>query len=95
MNMNRYTSKIGVNVLAAVVFLALLFAGIVPVRAADKAEAQGIVDKSYATLNAFLRDKNYTWLNNNIKNAKGILIYPQVLKAGYVLGGSGGTGCFW
>jgi lipid-binding SYLF domain-containing protein len=90
--MNRYTSKIGVIVLAAVVFLALLLTGIEPVRAADKAEAQGIVDKAYVTLNAFLRDKNYTWLNNNIKNAKGILIYPQVLKAGYVLGGSGGTG---
>jgi lipid-binding SYLF domain-containing protein len=90
--MNRNTSKIGVIVLAAVVFLALLLTGIEPVRAADKAEAQGIVDKAYVTLNAFLRDKNYTWLNNNIKNAKGILIYPQVLKAGYVLGGSGGTG---
>lgn len=90
--MNRYTSKIGVNVLAAVVFLGLLMAGIAPARAADKAEAQGIVDKAYVTLNAFLRDKNYTWLNDNIKNAKGILIYPQVLKAGYILGGSGGTG---
>jgi lipid-binding SYLF domain-containing protein len=90
--MNRNTSKIGVIVLAAVVFLALLLTGIEPVRAADKAEAQGIVDKAYVTLNAFLRDKNYSWLNDNIKNARGILIYPQVLKAGYVLGGSGGTG---
>ncbi|MBI5593264.1 MAG: lipid-binding SYLF domain-containing protein [Deltaproteobacteria bacterium] len=66
--------------------------GIVPVSAEDKAEAQGIVDKASVTLGNFLRDKNYTWLNENIKNAKGILIYPQVLKAGYILGGSGGTG---
>ena len=37
-------------------------------------------------------DQNYSWLHNNLKNAKGVLIYPQVIKGGYFLGGSGGTG---
>jgi len=31
-------------------------------------------------------------LRENIKKAKGVVIYPQVLKAGFILGGSGGTG---
>jgi lipid-binding SYLF domain-containing protein len=39
-----------------------------------------------------MRDKDYGWLRENIKKAKGVLIYPQVLKAGFILGGSGGTG---
>ncbi len=90
--MNRYKFKTGVYVLAAMMISALLMTGIVPVSAEDRAEAQGIVDKANVTLGNFLRDKNYTWLHENIKNAKGILIYPQVLKAGYIVGGSGGTG---
>jgi len=60
--------------------------------AADQEDAQGIVDKSRATLSSFMRDKDYEWLHKNIKNAKGVVIYPQVLKAGFILGGSGGTG---
>jgi lipid-binding SYLF domain-containing protein len=39
-----------------------------------------------------MKDKNYTWLNQNLKHARGVLIYPQILKAGFFLGGSGGTG---
>jgi lipid-binding SYLF domain-containing protein len=39
-----------------------------------------------------MKDENYKWLQENLKNAKGIVIYPQVLKAGFILGGSGGTG---
>jgi lipid-binding SYLF domain-containing protein len=83
---------IGVVVLA--VMVALLVAGTSLVRAEDKAEAQGIVDKAKVTFDSFMRDNNYTWLHENIKNAKGILIYPQILKAGFILGGSGGTGVF-
>jgi lipid-binding SYLF domain-containing protein len=60
--------------------------------AADKEDAQGIVDKARVTLGGFMKDKDYAWLRQNIKKAKGVLIYPQVLKAGFILGGSGGTG---
>jgi len=31
-------------------------------------------------------------MREHLKDAKGVLIYPQVLKAGFFLGGSGGTG---
>lgn len=85
----------GIRVFAFATILAamLLVAAAPGAMAADKKEdAQGIVDKARATLSEFLRDKNYEWLRENIKKAKGVLIYPQVLKAGFILGGSGGTG---
>ena len=52
------------------------------------------MDKAKVTLDAFMGDKNYSWLHENLKNARGVLIYPQILKAGFILGGSGGTGVF-
>lgn len=64
----------------------------VPVAASDHDEAQGIVDKARVTFEGFMRDANYSWLHSHMKEAKGILIFPQVLKAGFILGGSGGTG---
>jgi len=58
----------------------------------DAIEAQGLVDRARVTFSGFMADQNYSWLHNNLKNAKGVLIYPQVIKGGYFLGGSGGTG---
>ena len=92
--MNRKEKKIGIFVLASMAVLALLIIGSTPVNAADASEAQGIVDKAKVTLDAFMRNKDYPWIHENLKNAKGILIYPQILKAGFILGGSGGTGVF-
>jgi len=60
--------------------------------AADEEDAQGIVDKARVTFSGFIRDNDYSWLRDHLKDAKGVLIYPQVLKAGFIFGGSGGTG---
>jgi lipid-binding SYLF domain-containing protein len=60
--------------------------------ASDADDAQAIVDRARVTLGEFLRDDNYSWMRDHIKDAKGVLIYPQVLKAGFIFGGSGGTG---
>ena len=76
----------------ALLVAALLIPTATPVAAAETDEAQGIVDNSRVTVSTFMRDKNYSWLQRNLKKAKGVLIYPQVLKAGFILGGSGGTG---
>ncbi len=86
--MNRKGTKIGIFVLASMAVLALLIIGSTPVNANDASEAQGIVDKAKITLDAFMRNKDYSWIHENLKNAKGILIYPQILKAGFILGGS-------
>ncbi len=89
-----WTDRIGIRVVAIATILAamLLIVAAPGAMAADMEDAQGIVDKSRVTLSSFMRDKDYGWLRENIKKAKGVLIYPSVLKAGFIFGGSGGTG---
>lgn len=61
-------------------------------RADDAGDARGTVDRARATLAEVLKNKEFDSLRSGIKQAKGVLIYPKVLKAGFMLGGSGGTG---
>jgi len=76
-----------------VIFLiAVSVAMVAPAKATDATDAQGLVDKARITFAEFIGDNNYWWLRDHLKDAKGILIYPQVLKGGFILGGSGGTG---
>jgi lipid-binding SYLF domain-containing protein len=78
---------------AALLFVCWMFSiTLTPAMASDQSEAQGIVDKARVTFNAFMRDSNYGWLHEHLKEAKGLLIFPQVIKGGFFLGGSGGTG---
>jgi SH3 domain-containing YSC84-like protein 1 len=78
---------------ASALFAAVLcIVTVMPANAADSDEAQGIVDKARVTFQNFMRDSNYTWLHENLKEAKGLLIFPQVIKGGFIIGGSGGTG---
>ena len=80
------------SALATVITAVLLGATAPGAMAKDEEDGQAIVDKARITLGEFMRDKDYAWLQENIAKAKGVLIYPQVVKAGFVLGGSGGTG---
>jgi SH3 domain-containing YSC84-like protein 1 len=58
----------------------------------DRAAVQGLVDRSRVTFSEFMRDPDLTWLHQNIDHARGVLIFSQVLKGGFIFGGSGGTG---
>ena len=60
--------------------------------ARDKADAEKLVTKSLSTLTDFSNDPDMKWFQNNIKKAKGILIIPNLVKAGFIFGGSGGSG---
>jgi hypothetical protein len=62
--------------------------------AADRDRAQGIIDTARVTFKEFMADPNYSWLQNNLDKAEGVLIFPQIPKGGFILGGSGGTGVF-
>lgn len=88
----RKTFLACLRMVAVALSLTLLLGTFSTVAASDKAEAQGIVDRAKATFTDVLTDSNFYWLNKYIKDAKGILIFPQVLKGGFFLGGSGGTG---
>ncbi len=80
-------------VLAAILMTAgLLVVLPAPVIAAGADAPQATVDKARVTFNEFMNDQHYTWFHENLSKAKGLLIFPQVLKAGFILGGSGGTG---
>ena len=83
------------KVAITVIFLiAVNMALVTPAKATDATDAQGLVDKARITFNEFIGDNNYWWLRDHLKDAKGILIYPQVIKGGFIVGGSGGTGVF-
>jgi lipid-binding SYLF domain-containing protein len=90
--MVRFASKLGSLGLLIAFSVSLLFAATTPAQADDRGDAQAIVNNAKITFENFMRDENYTWLHENLKNAKGVLIYPQIFKAGFILGGSGGTG---
>ena len=53
-------------------------------------EQQKLVDSADKTLSNFLRDPDMTWLQENIHRAKAVIIAPEVAKAGFIFGGSGG-----
>jgi lipid-binding SYLF domain-containing protein len=60
--------------------------------AADASEEQEIVNKAAATFNNFMSDPDMGYLQEHVKNCKGLLIVPSLVKAGFIFGGSGGHG---
>jgi lipid-binding SYLF domain-containing protein len=87
----RYRASVKIMVL---VFLmtGVLFVSNKPATATDRDEAQILVDRARVTFKDFMHDSNYSWLQKNLHDAKAVLIFPQVLKGGFIWGGSGGTG---
>jgi len=55
-----------------------------------QAEQQKLVDESNKSLANFLRDPDMSWLQANLSRAKAVVIAPELLKAGFIFGGSGG-----
>lgn len=55
-------------------------------------EAQSIVLKSQAVFSSFMHDPNMEWFHDNVNQAYGIFIVPQMLRGGFIIGGSGGSG---
>jgi lipid-binding SYLF domain-containing protein len=51
-----------------------------------------LVDAALVTFNNFTNDPDMTWFQNNIGRAKAIIIFPRVIRAGFIFGGSGGSG---
>jgi len=58
----------------------------------DAAEAKALVANSKEVLSQFAANKDLPTFAPALGKAKAVLIFPQVLKAGFILGGSGGTG---
>jgi lipid-binding SYLF domain-containing protein len=81
----RFSDDVG---LAFVLVVAVLFSS--PAWAASSAEQQGTVDKALITFQNFIAKK--ARFRDHVKDAKALLIVPNLMKAGFILGGSGGSG---
>jgi lipid-binding SYLF domain-containing protein len=55
-----------------------------------QSEQQKLVGAAETTFSNFVRDPDMTWFQQNIGRAKAVLIAPEIVKAGFILGGSGG-----
>ena len=66
--------------------------GLAVAPACAQSEQQAVVNQSVTTLRNFMNDPEMTWLQQNIGRAKGVLISPEIVKAGFIVGGSGGRG---
>ena len=48
------------------------------------------VKSAQATLETFRADPQMQWFREHLKDARGVLISPRIVRAGFILGGSGG-----
>lgn len=78
--------------LFTLLFSFLLFFHVTSAFADDYSDTQAIVDKSAIIIKSFMEDPDMTGFQNHVMYAKGVFIVPQMLKAGFFLGGSGGSG---
>lgn len=63
-----------------------------PASADDRQEAAQLVEKAEMTLQSFMSDSSMDAFRDLAKQAKGILVVPQLLKGAFVFGASGGSG---
>jgi len=82
MNAHRFTH-------AARWLIALLLAA-GSAAALAQSDPQKLVAAADTTFLNFMRDPQMGWLQDNIGRARGVLIAPEVVKAGFIFGGSGG-----
>src|SRR3546814_20608732 len=57
-------------------------------------EAEALVTEARLTVDRLMADKEFFELPKFIKAAKGILIVPQLVKGGFIIGAEGGSGVF-
>ncbi len=89
---NHKVSGIKLVFLTSVLVAGLFALLTTPTIAADVSKQQELVDKARVTFDIFMADPDMTWLQRHMKDAKGVLIVPSLVKAGFVWGGSGGRG---
>ncbi len=86
-------TRISARGMAAVMLCAAVAIGAPPAVADDAQDATQLVDKARLTFESFIGDPS---LGQNlwvlVNKARGVLIYPQVLRGAFIIGASGGSG---
>ena len=73
-------------------FLACLLLATSLHASANETTAEAIVDSATKSVNNFTIDPDMQWFRDNMSKAKGVFIVPQLVKGGFIFGGSGGSG---
>ena len=63
-----------------------------PANAAYAGEPTELVERATSVYRGFLADPTMEWFRNNVGRARGVFIVPQMLRGGFIIGGSGGRG---
>jgi lipid-binding SYLF domain-containing protein len=71
---------------------AALWVATAPAWADDAQDARQLVEKARLTVEQFQTDPNMSGFRDLAKKAKGMLIMPQMVRAAFIVGGSGGSG---
>jgi SH3 domain-containing YSC84-like protein 1 len=61
-------------------------------RAGDSAEARRIVENSAQSVRAFRSGSNADTINALLERAQGVIVYPSIVKAAFLVGSEGGDG---
>ena len=64
--------------------------GFIATPAVAQSDQQKLLAASDTALSNFLRDPEMKWLQQNFGRAKAVMIAPEIVKAGFIFGGSGG-----
>jgi lipid-binding SYLF domain-containing protein len=75
---------------AVLALLAMVPLALFAPAASAQSEQQKLVNAADATLTNFLRDPEMKWLQENLGRARAVVIAPEIVKAGFIFGGSGG-----
>lgn len=89
--MNHIHKKLMAGILVIVFCLLAIPIGPVAI-ASEPAAQQGLVDQARLTFLKFMKNKDMEWFRENYHTSKGLLIIPSLIKGGFFLGGSGGSG---
>jgi SH3 domain-containing YSC84-like protein 1 len=69
-----------------------LLLGAAPADAQEADEAQELVDAALKSFGRIVADPSLGWFRETIRDARGILIVPHLIKLGFIVGGAQGNG---
>jgi len=83
------------RVLAGLMAALWLLLGAAPAVAQEEGrEAQKLVDAALKSFGRIVADPSLGWFRETLRDARGILIVPNLIKLGFIVGGAGGSGVF-
>ncbi len=80
------------SVCLSAMLVVLVALAITPAIGEEDIKPRVLVNNARLTIDNFIADPNMAWMRAHMKDTKGILIVPRLIKGAFVWGGSGGRG---